>query len=59
MTSNIESDSEAYKIPYQRVLADFESVTERYYQPQFYMKRMNVNGIDINCDQCVLLHSNR
>lgn len=43
-----------YKLPIERILNCHESVTERYYEPRFYRNQWKPE-----CDQCVLLHSNR
>jgi hypothetical protein len=48
-----------YALPVERVIPDFPSFTERYFEPFFFVPMEPIASFR-NCgDQCVLFHSNR
>ena len=48
-----------YALPVERIIPDFPSFTERYFEPFFFVPSQPVATAKQAGDQCVLFHSNR
>lgn len=62
LDGSLTEKKSAFPLPCPRVINDYPSVTERYFDPRFFApklaKKFTSMGLLVG-DQCVLFHSNR